>query len=381
MAKPTKERLDSVARDVEEALSGDRMAAARIKTEAAVAMGIGTEAEESHSTSDFPEALRSVVKGSFLGEYAQIPSMYPQFTRPYDVTDLKPAAFYSLINPELDNLPDISGGYDNHKDHPGGLARVPELTEFPTISFSASESSIGVAKYGARVDFSFEMLLNDEWGALESLPKQLAQLARNQEDIVATEVLVDAAGLNPLFFDASNKLAGNPSLTLDAISNGIAAIGQRLFNGNPVMATDVALMVPPALEAEARRLLGITSLVITDPVNGTYNSVNPISGIKLIVNPWLTYINKSASANTTWFLIPYASNGIRPAVVFSKIRGRGEPELRISDATGNYLGGAKVPGREGSFTHDNIEFRIRHFVGAAGIAKEVVAASNGTNTP
>lgn len=377
--KPTPERLNAVARDVEEALGGNRLAAARIKNEAANAMGIG-DVEESMSTSDFPEALRSIVSRSFLGEYEQIPSVYPEYTRPFDVTDLKPAAFYSLISPELENFPDISGGYETHKDHPGGLPRVPELTEFPTLSFSASESSIGLAKYGARVDFSFEMLLNDEWGALESLPTQLAQLARNQEDIVATEVLVNENGLNPAFFNASNTLAGNPSLTLDAIANGIASINQRTFNGNPVQAQDVALMVPPALEMEARRLLGITSLVVADPVNGTYNSVNPISGVKLIVNPWLAYINKSANVNTTWFLIPYGSRGIRPAVVFSKIRGRGEPELRISDATGNYLGGGKVPGREGSFTHDNIEFRIRHFVGAAGIAGEVVAASLGTNS-
>lgn len=378
--KPTKERLNAVARDIEEALGGNRLAAARLKGEAAVAMGL-EEANESLSTSDFPEAFRSVVKGSFLGEYEQIQSVYPEFTRPFDVTDLKPAAFYSLAAPVLDNLPDINGGYETHKDHPGGLARIPELTEFPTMSFAASESSIGVAKYGARVDFSFEMLLNDEWGALESLPTQLAQLARNQEDIVATEVLVNESGLNPQFFNASNILPGNPVLSIESIANGVTAIGQRTFQGNPVQAQDVALMVPPALEMLARQLLAITSLEVTDPAIGKYNTLNPISGIRLIVNPWLTYINKSASANTTWFLIPYASKGIRPAVVFSKIRGRGEPELRISDATGNYLGGGKVPGREGSFSHDNIEFRIRHFVGAAGIASETVAASKGTNAP
>lgn len=378
--KPSKERLNSVARDLEEAMGGSRLASARLKTEAANVLGIG-EAEESMSTSDFPEAFRTVVKGAFLGEYEQIQTTLTEFTRPYDVTDLKPSSFYSLTGFDLENFPDVNGGYATHKDHPGGLPRVPELTEFPTFSFSASESSFGVAKYGARVDFSFEMFLNDEWGAIESLPRQMAQLARNQEDIVATEVLVGEAGLNPQFFNVNNTLAGNPSLSLDAIANGIAAIGQRTFNGNPVQAQNIALMVPPALEMEARRLLNITSLVVEDPVNGKYNSVNPIAGVKLIVNPWLTYINKSADANTTWFLIPYASQGIRPAVVFSKIRGRGEPELRISDATGNYLGGGKVPGREGSFTHDNIEFRIRHFVGAAGIAGEVVAASKGTNTP
>ena len=376
--KPTNERLNAVARDLEEAMGGNRLAAARIKNEAEIAMGI-KEAEESHSTSDFPEALRSIVRGSFLGEYEQIPTVYSQYTKPYDVTDLKPTAFYSLVGYENDNLPDINGGYETHKDHPGGLPRVPELTEFPTISFNSSESSIGIAKFGARVDFSFEMLLNDEWGALESLPNQLAQLARNQEDIVATEVLVNENGLNPQFFNAANTLTGNPALSLNAIANGIASINQRTYNGNPVMAQNIALMVPPALEMEARRLVGISSLVVNDPDIGQYNSVNPIAGLQIIVNPWLTYINKSAAANSTWFLVPYGAAGIRPSIVFSKLRGRTEPELRISNATGEYLGGGSVPGREGSFTHDNIEFRIRHFMGAAGIASEVVAASLGTN--
>lgn len=375
------DRINAVARDIEEALGGSRQAAARIKDEAARTMGL-LDAEESHSTSDFPAAMRSVIRPAFLGEYAQIESVYPQYTRRYDVTDLKPSAFYSLVNPVLDNLPSEVGGYTTKKDHPGGLPLVPELTEFPTISFSASESSFGVAKFGARVDFSFEMLLNDEWGALEGLPRQLAQLARNQEDIVATEVLVNAAGFNSAFIDASksNILAGNPELSLDSIQAGIAAIKARTFRGNPVQINDIALMVPPSLEMEARRLLAITSLVIDDPVNGKYNSVNPISGVKLIVNPWLTYINKSANAAKTWFLVPFGANGVRPSMVFSKLRGRGEPELRMSNATGVSLGGGAVSGREGSFTHDNIEFRVRHFVGAAGIAPETVAASNGSKS-
>jgi len=89
-------------------------------------------------------------------------------------------------------------------------------------------------------------------------------------------------------------------------------------------------------------------------------------------------VDKSANANTTWYLLPTGCAGIRPAVVFSKIRGRETPELRISNATGDYLGGGAVPGREGSFLNDDIEFRVRHFVGAAGIAFETAAVSNGS---
>lgn len=320
-----------------------------------------------------------------MEQYAQIESVYTQYTRPYNVNNLRPQAFYSLAI-DLSNLPDSNGGENTVKEAPGGLPRIPELTEYPTFSFSASESSFGVAKYGARVNFSFEMLLNDEWGVLETLPTQLANLARNQEDITAVEVIASPSGPNSVFFNNANGnifsvangyTSNNPALSVDAVVEAQSHIRARQFNGNPVQVANFALMVPPALEAEARRLLGVTAFEITDPVNGVYTVANPISGVQLIVNPWLTIIDKSATANTTWYMFPVGSQGIRPAFVFSKIRGRETPELRIAAATGNYLGGGEVPGREGSFLNDDIEFRVRHFVGAAGIAYETAVVSKG----
>lgn len=381
---PTTARINEVADLLESALAGDDLAQGRIKRE--VKQAIYSDAQESHSTSDFPSTFKAVTNAAFLANYEQIQSVYTQYTTPYNVNNLRPQSFYSLAF-DNSNLPDTNGGVDTVKTAPGGLPLVPELTEFAPISFSASESSFGVSKYGARVNFSFEMLLNDEWGVLETLPTQLAQLARNQEDIVAVEAITSPTGPNALFFNNTNQnlvtsangfASNNPALSVDAIVNVASTIRGRTFGGNPVTVSRFALMVPPALEAEARRLLGVTAFEITDPVNGKYTVANPISDITLIVNPWLTVIDKSATANTTWYLLPVASQGIRPAVVFSKIRGREAPELRIANATGEYLGGGAVPGREGSFLNDDIEFRVRHFVGAAGIAFETAAVSNGS---
>lgn len=372
----TQARLDHVAKLIDGALAGNFEAQGAIKAEVRRAMSV----EESHSTSDFPSAFRSITAAAFMGEYDQIQSVYPQYTRQYNVNNLRPQAFYSLAF-DNSNLPDENSGIKTVKDAPGGIPRVPELTEFPTISFSASETSFGVAKYGARVQFSFEMLLNDEWGVLETLPNQLAQLARNQEDIVATEILASETGPNATFFNAGNGnlITGNPALSIAALEDATAAIRTRTYNGNPVTVNSFALIVPPALEAEARRLLGVTAFEVTDS-NGTYTVANPVSNIKLIVNPWLPVIDKSTNVNTTWYLVPDGSQGVRPAIVFSKIRGRETPELRIASATGNYLGGGEVPGREGSFLNDDIEFRVRHFVGAAGIAFETTAVSNGSGS-
>lgn len=376
----TQERYDYVANLIESALEGKGSAQGAIKDEIR-----SINLEESHSTSDFPAVLRSITEAAFLDQYSQIESVYPQYTREYNVNNLRPQAFYSLAF-DLSNLPDTNGGDPTTKDWPGGLPRVPELTEYAPFSFSASTTSFGVAKYGARVNFSFEMLLNDEWGVLETLPTQLAQLARNQEDIVATETLASPTGPNATFFNNTNGnifatangyTSNNPALTIDALEEAMSHIRSRTFNGNPVTVASFSLMVPPALEAEARRLLGITAFEYNDPNNGIYTVANPVSGINLIVNPWIPVVDKSATVNTTWYVLPTGSAGVRPAVVFSKIRGRETPELRISAATGNYLGGGEVPGREGSFVNDDIEFRVRHFMGAAGIAFETAVVSKG----
>ena len=379
----TQPRLDHVAKLIDGALAGQYKAQGELKSEIRGAMGV----EESHSTSDFPAVFRSITAAQFMGEYDQIESVYPQFTRQYNVNSLRPQAFYSLAQADITNLPDSNGGYDTTKNAPGGLPRVPELTEFPEITFQASENSFGVAKYGARVAFSFEMLLNDEWGVLETLPFELARLARNQEDIIATEVLAAPTGPNPTYFSNAHRnifsvaygfTVNNPKLSVDAVVEATSHVRGATFNGNPVTVGKFALMVPPALETEARRLLGVSSFQITDPVNGVYNVSNPLSDIQLIVNPWLTVIDKSANANKTWYVLPAGSQGVRPAVVFSKIRGREAPELRIANVGGEYLGGGAVPGREGSFLNDDIEFRVRHFVGAAGIAFETAVVSKGT---
>lgn len=365
-------RFNEVSELIEHALDGDFRAQAEIKLAV-------REAEEAHSTSDFPAAFRAVTQRAFLGEYEQIQSVYPQYTRQFNVNNLRPQEFYSFAPDVTSNLEE-NGGVATVTEHPGGLARIPELTEYPTITFTASETSFGVAKYGNRAIFSFEMLLNDEWGVLETLPGQLAQQARNIEDIVATEVLASESGPNAKFFNAQNGnlIAGNPALSIESLENAMAAIRTRQFNGNPVFVSQFSLVVPPALEAEARRLLGVTAFEITDPVNGTYTYANPVSGVNLIVNPWLPVIDKSANAGTTWYLLPSGSQGIRPAVVFSKLRGRENPELRMANTAGNALGGGAINPREGSFLNDDIEFRVRHFVGAAGIAPEVTAVSNGS---
>lgn len=369
------DRVNRLSDDIELALNGKRNAQRRIQDEID-----GIYVEESHSTSDFPAAFQAVTNRAVLGQYERIPNGWSQYARAFDVQNLRPQAFYSFF-PDYSNLPEVNGGKNTVA---GGLPRVPELTEFPTFSFAASEQSMTVKKFGARVNFSFEMLLNDEWGVLETLPVELAQLARNTEDITATEVFAQSVtpwGPNPVTFSAANgnRIPANPALSIASLNAAIGAINTRTYNGNPVTVGQIALIVPPALEQLANRLVGISTIQVTDS-NGTYDIASPISGVTVVVNPWLTVVDKSATAATTWYLAPLGAQGTRPSVLFSKIRGRGNPELRIATQGGAYLGGGEVPGLEGSFETDDIQFRVKHYVGAAAIATETMAVSKGDGT-
>lgn len=367
------ERLNQVADLIDRAIDGHRKSQRAIQDEIDGFLDV----EESHSTSDFPAAFQAITNRALLGQYDLIPNGWSQYARSWDVNNLKPQSFYSFW-PDYSNMPEQVGGKNTVA---GGLPRVPELTEFPTFSFAASEQSVTVRKFGARVNFSFEMLLNDEWGVLETLPVDLAQLAINTEDITATEVLASSVtpyGPNPTTFSAANgnRIAGNPALSINAITNAVAEVRNRKFNGNPVQVTQFALMVPPALEALARRIVGISTLQVTD-TNGTYDIASPVQDVTVIVNPWLPIIDKSATVNTTWYLVPMNGTGTRPSIVFSRIRGRQNPELRIATEGGLYLGGGAVSGLEGSFQNDDIQFRVKHYVGAAAIATETMAVSKG----
>jgi hypothetical protein len=310
MSRVSNERLNQVSTWIDDALDGKRKAQRAIQDE------IDTiYVEESHSTSDFPAAFQSVTNRALLGQYSLIPNGWSSYGRSYDVNNLKPQSFYSFW-PDYTNLPATNGGKATVS---GGLPRVPELSEFPTFSFAASEESVTVRKFGARVNFSFEMLLNDEWGVLETLPTDLAQLAINTEDITATEILTGATGPNTTTFSATagdgttdNRIADNPALSVDSLRDAIQSIKTRTFNGNPVTVGQLALIVPPALEVLARQIVGISTLQVTDS-NGTYDIASPISGVTVVVNPWLPIVgNQDSDVDTTWYLVPLNSSGIRP---------------------------------------------------------------------
>lgn len=360
-----------------EAVSGDRMAQAKLK--------------ESLSTSDLPELFRQVTSWAMKEQYARMESVWRQFAMPWGVNDFRPQRFMEW-NLEMGQLLSSNGGAE--RKNALALPRIPELTEYPTFQLEAREEMFGINKYGARFPFSFEMFINDEFNIITQLPGEMANMATDTEDVLATSVLAGPDGPNAGMFNEDwdfgslvpngNILEGNPTLSIEAVEAALQSIRMRRVRDRPVRFGQLALVVPPALEIKANEIATIANFlrveVDGDGVERRFEVTNQARGrITVVVNDWLPLLDTSETSASTWYLVPLNGQNLnRPAIVVPSLNGYESPELRISGDTGNYVGGGEVPGTEGSFLNDDVQYRVRHFTNAVGVDPSATMVSLGT---
>lgn len=365
----------------------------RLKREAEfgspVAMG---RLREAVSSGDFPLLFQSISQASMLGQYADLPQQWPTFSVRTTVPDFRPARMvrWDTVAGQSAST-DYNGGAERHVR---ALPRIPELTEYPTFNLTTEGTDYFVNKYGARFPFSWEAFMNDELRVLSQLPTEMARWARDTEDVLTTGVLATSTGPNPDFFNttedfggqapAGNYIPGNPPLSLDELERAINYIGMRQVNGRQVRVQNFVLLVPPALALTAQEIAqGTTYLRVRTTADGSeirQNVSSPVAGrFTVVESPWLPLIDTSANAATTWYLVPAGGQTERgPAIVTAFLRGHETPEVRVMGDTGRALGGGEVNAFEGSFSHDDIQYRVRSIIGAAGIDASAVAVSTGT---
>lgn len=366
-----------------EALGGDRLAQGILK--------------EAITTSDIPTFFRRVANAELENQYPEVEPVWEKFASRVELNDFRPTNFYELVS-DSSMLQREHGGITMPD---GALPRVPELTPYPTFEYKASEKFVRTAKHGARIQFSFEAFINDEWDQIAALPAEATLLARNTEDILATLMLVTSSGINTANFNEVNgnvlraasprvgditgvatEVPANAPLSQDALFAAIQQAKEQRggLRGNPVMVNSFVLVVPPALTNYANLLVNATT--IRQEVDGrTYEFTNPLPAqVTVVENPWITSINTSEEAAGYWFLLPAGgrtANG-RRTIVETFLRGRTSPELRYQADQGRYFGGGDVPYTEGSFDNDDAEIRLRHIVGSGFLNPDGTIASNGT---
>lgn len=323
--------------------------------------------EEAMSTSDFPLHLTAAFERQSLAEYQDIPTSWTAFVDRDTVRDFRKRSFLEFTGGKV------------------GLDRIREGGEYPARTVKESPWDIQVGKYGARFQLTWETLRNDDLGAFRSLPNRLAVAARETEDMSAAALLVSATGgsggggrVNPWFSAEHGNPVDNKALTADTLEAAITRLRTKKDgDGRPVVtAAGLTLVVPPALEMTARRILNATEL--RREVDGvTVIEPNYMRGtVNLVVDPWLDVVWTGAGVHRTWFLVPTPGQS-RRALVLGFLTGHEQPELRVKSDQGRRVGGGDIPVEDGSFDDDTHQIRARHVLGAAHMDPVATYASTG----
>lgn len=349
--------------------------------------------KESVSQADFPFLFNQLVDYGIINQYAQLPSVWQTFVARTSVNDFRPQRMRQWYE-DVSQLPEQNGGEPRVAIE---LPRIPELTEYPTFTLAAEEFSYGIAKYGKRFPFSWEVFINDELQVIADLPTVMAQTAGYTEDILATRLLAGPNGINTNTFNSQfdfgtlvppgNILENNPALSVNALEKAFENVGLRRVNGRPVTVNSWTLVVPPSLMAQAQRIATVAeySEEITLP-SGTKQTMvypNPVRGrFTIVENPWLAVVDTSDTMATSWYLVPSGgSDGVNRALIMSFLAGEEVPDVRINNDTGSAIGGGQLSAYRGSFSHDDVQFRVRHVLGANAINPAPLVASYGNGEP
>ncbi len=359
--------------------------------------------QEAMTTSDFPLLFGDVLDRSVLANYQETPYTWDMYCKRAILNDLRLARQFRVDRGAavLDG-PIIPNSFGATGTGPNGIEQV---SEYPMRKRVASGYTDQLYKFGARMDFSFETIVNDDLDALKDTPALFGRAARRTEEKRATKLFVGSGGPNATFFNTANKnilnstvLTGytgvpNPPLSIDAVMNAITVMSSQVdLDGEPISIEAAVLVYPPALKVTAENILnarelyvnsegGNVSLFGAGATQTAYNSVRMVvanwaSGFaRNAINYYLPIVNTSSSANTQWYMF-VAPNLGRPAMQQSFLRGREAPQLfmrlpnQVAVGEGRMGPGAGVmPGMgntnpmEGDYETDGIDYKIRHFLG------------------
>lgn len=322
------------------AFAGDKMAMIRVN--------------EAITTSDlFKSAVGEVLDRELLAQYEDIETQWTKFAARTQVKDFKPKKLIDLAR-------------NRH-----GLPRVPEHTNYPIASTDVSEKTISVGKFGEQYGYTLEARVNDDIGELEVVPNGWATQARYTEDDNALAQLasVTTGAPNTAFFNVGNGNIGTGVLNQTNLQAALTIVRTKRDDDGRLLRTgELQLVVGPALEDQAERVLNTEELRIT------------VGGVQTIErNPFRGKVKLTVLENlpgTAWFVIPVPT-APRPAFYSAFLRGFETPDTRYKADQGKAIGGGDLGADAGSFSDDTIWYRVRHIHGAAQGDPKFTYASDG----
>jgi len=198
---------------------------------------------------------------------------------------------------------------------------VPEGAEHEQGDFSSYKVTYTPKKYERGVNFTWEMLINDDLGAFRNIGRELGLAAHNTINDFVTGFIRDNGAIydGTALFHADHGNLGSTALGEATLAAGITAMrGQTSEKGNPLNIEPGFLLVPPELEFTAKKL--VNSVLVPGSSN---NDVNVLQGIvEVQVEPLLTDSNN-------WYLVAKTSSIQTIEIGF--LGGRETPEILVKE--------------------------------------------------
>lgn len=322
--------------------------------------------QEAMTTSDFPYLFGDILDRQLLAAYRETPQTWPNIAKRNTVRDFRSVKRFGVY------------GGDTI------LTEVPEQHEYPISKIDEDTPyTYAVKKYGRKMPFSWETIINDDLNALSDVPERFGRAARRSEEWFVTGLFVDASGPHASFYTGGNAniVTSNPVLSLAALQTALEVLGvQKDQNSNPILIDVVELVVPSALEVTAMNILNTLQFEASEK-GGTSGRKAIVQNwlktkFRLNVNPWIPLVATSANGSTSWFLFANP-DADRPALEIGFLRGHEEPEIFMKSPNATKIGGG-MDAMNGDFDTDSIEYKVRHVFGGTRMDPKMTVASNGS---
>lgn len=382
---------------------------------------------EALTISDFPSLFGDIIDRAVLANYKETPYTWDQIAKVDEVADFRLVrrirVDYGTGLPVIQAANAGVGGTNN--PNAGLLTPIEVQSPYPEDKLTDSSYTYNLQKFGKRMPFAWETMINDDLNAIKDTPARFGIAMRRLEEYFVTQLFAN----NTNFFTAANKnrvksadltvappvTFSNPPLSIAALQQARLVLSrQKDPTGQPISVESTILVVPPDLEVYGMNIMNATSLLINEQ-GGTltaagsgatasnYNAQrieaqNWMRGkVRILVNYQLPIID-TTYGGTGWYL--FADPNYRPALIAGKLRGHRAPELfmklpnsvAIGEGTmgpGAGPGGPGMPGTfgggimgnpiEGDFETDAIHYKIRNIIGGTQVDPIMAVYSNGSN--
>ena len=299
--------------------------------------------QEAMSTSDFPNLFGDVIDRAVLANYLETPYTWNLIAKESAVNDFRPVKRFRV---------DGGTGLLSSTDANGQLIPLNQGAQYPEDSLSDGVYTYRLNKYGKRMPFFWETLVDDDLNAIKDTPARFGRGARRSEEYFVTQLF--ANGVNaitqngvsvPALYSNTNKNivnnanvgdsgGNNPILSITALQRAIIVLMKQLdTTGQPISVEAMTLVVPPSLKTVAMNILNTDYIYMADQggtqqINGANLSATVAQQlhamnwakniVRLAVNYYLP-ICDTTFGNTAWYLFSEPPRNGLPALEFGKL--------------------------------------------------------------